>query len=129
MTTAEQLGSQIKAARDAAALTLRELAQQVEISASTIGEYERGVKVPEADKLAKIAAALSHFTFRIDDYTFTISTKGLSGKELAVDRQLPLDFTGEYTYTKAHIKIEPGKISVAFDGVTARSPRATMSRN
>ena len=129
MTLAEQLGSQLKEARDSAQLSLRALSEQVEISASTIGEYERGVKVPEADKLARIAVALSHFTFRIDDYTFTIRPKGADLGETPSHEQLPLDFSGEYTHAKAHIKIAPGRISVVLEGVKTRLPIPAASRN
>jgi transcriptional regulator with XRE-family HTH domain len=129
VTTAEQLGSQIKAARDVAQLSLRELSEEVGVSASTIGEYERGVKVPEADKLARIADALKHFTFRVDDYTFTVRPKDATSERMAANEQLPLDFTGEYSYAKANVKIRPGRISVVFDGVKARQPRLTASQN
>ena len=129
MTTAEQLGTQIKEARDNAHLSLRALEELVEISASTIGEYERGVRVPEADKLARIAAALKHFTFRIDNFIFTITHRRAGEEAPARHEQLPLDFTGEYTYSKAHVRIQPGRISVAFDGVKAAPTRPAASRN
>ena len=129
MTKAEQFGSQIKRARENARLSLRALSDEVEISASTLGEYERGVKVPEADKLTRIAAALDHFTFQIDDYTFTISPKDETPKVATPDRQLPLNFSGEYSYSTAQVKIEPGRISVAFEGVKVRLQRAAPSRN
>lgn len=129
MTRAEQLGAQLKAARDDAQLSLRALSEQVEISASTIGEYERGTKVPEADKLAKIAAALNHFTFRVDDYTFLIRPRDDDPKKLTADEQLDLDFAGEYTFARAHLKIESGRVSVAFDGLKARQLRPAVSQS
>jgi transcriptional regulator with XRE-family HTH domain len=115
MNTAEQLGSQIKSARDAAGLSLRALSEVVEISASTIGEYERGLKVPEADKLAKIANALRYFTFRVDAYAFTIGPGLPKTEKPARQEQLRLDFEAEYGYGRAHVKIEPGRITVSFD--------------
>src|SRR5208282_3877400 len=81
MTAAEQLGSQIRTARGQ--LSLRALSEQVEISASTLSEYERGVKVPEADKLARIADALNHFTFRKDDFTFTVTRTDVGAEQRA----------------------------------------------
>jgi transcriptional regulator with XRE-family HTH domain len=129
MTTAEQLGSQIRAARGQ--LSLRALSDQVDISPSTLGEYERGVKVPEADKLARIADALNHFTFRVDDFTFTVSRADAGTEPRSSNEQLPLDFSGEYSYAKASVKIRPGRISVVFDGVKAPTSklRLTASSN
>jgi len=118
----------MRTARDAAGFSLRELSEKVEISASTIGEYERGVRVPEADKLVRIASALNHFTFRIDDYTFTVGHSQPSDRPRR-DEQLPLNFNGEYGYARARVKIEPGRISIAFDGEKARLFRPTASKN
>jgi transcriptional regulator with XRE-family HTH domain len=114
MTTAEQLGLQIKAARGD--MSLRALSEQVGISASTLGEYERGAKVPEADKLARIAETLNCFTFRIDEFYFTVSRVVVEAERGRQSAQLPLDFSGEYSYAKATVKIRPGRISVALDG-------------
>jgi transcriptional regulator with XRE-family HTH domain len=129
MTTAEQLGSQIRAARDRAQLSLRELEDRVQISASTIGEYERGVRVPEADKLARIATALNQYTFRIDDYTFSIAGSVVGQERREAGYQLPLNFVGEYNYAKAQVKIQPGRISISLEGAKARTPRLSLSRN
>ena len=114
MTAAEQLGLQLKAARGQ--MSLRALSVQVGISASTLGEYERGAKVPEADKLARIAETLNCFTFRIDDFYFTVSRVVVDPGPGRQSAQLPLDFSGEYSYAKAVVKIKPGRISVALDG-------------
>jgi len=112
--TAEQLGLQLNAARGD--MSLRALGAQVGISASTLGEYERGVKVPEADKLARIAETLNCFTFRIDDFYFTVSRVVADPEPGRQSAQLPLDFSGEYSYAKAVVRIKPGRISVALDG-------------
>jgi len=125
MTAAEQLGSQIRTARGQ--LSLRALSEQVEISASTLSEYERGVKVPEADKLARIADALNHFTFRIDDFTFTVTRTDVGAEQRAASEQLPLDFSGEAGSSKNSVKIRPGRISVVFDGVKASTPRLRLT--
>lgn len=127
MTTAEQLGAQLRSARDDAGLSLRGLSEKVYISASTIGEYERGIKVPEADKLAKIANALNHFTFRIDEYTFTINPSDAARERATHDEQLPLDFSGEYSYAKASVKISPGRISVVFNAAKTMTPRVRLT--
>ncbi len=108
-------------------MSLRALSDQVKISASTLGEYERGVKVPEADKLARIAEALNCFTFRVDDFYFTVSRVVVDTELDAASAQLPLDFSGEYNYAKASVKIKPGRISVVFDGVRTPSPRVRLA--
>jgi transcriptional regulator with XRE-family HTH domain len=124
MKTAEQLGSQIRAARGS--LSLRALSDQVEISASTLSEYERGVRVPEADKLARIAEALNHFEFQIDNFIFTVS-RAEGTEKPKPSGQIPLDFSGEYSYAKASVRIKPGRISVIFDGVKDSTPKIRLA--
>jgi transcriptional regulator with XRE-family HTH domain len=126
MNSIEQLGAQMRAARSASGFSLRSLSSEVGISASTIGAYERGVKVPEADKLAKIAAATGHFTFQIDHFTFTVGPP--TSEKPAGHEQLRLDFAAEYSYARARVKIEPGKITVAFDGASRRGTAAAKTR-
>jgi transcriptional regulator with XRE-family HTH domain len=131
MNAAEQLGSQLRSARENAGLSLRALEEQVEIAASTIGEYERGVRVPEADKLARIASATGHLTFTIDNFTFTVASTSSTHEEATPSQQLPFNFSGEYNYSKATLKIKPGRISVVFEGtkISARRVRIAASRN
>ena len=107
-------------------MSLRVLSDQVDIAASTLSEYERGSKVPEADKLARIAEALNCFTFRIDNFYFTVSRVVVDSELGAPSAQLPLDFSEEYSYAKAIVKIKPGRISVLFDGVRTPSPRMRL---
>jgi transcriptional regulator with XRE-family HTH domain len=125
MTAAEQLGSQLKQARDGATMSLRDLSKRVDISPSTLGEYERGTKVPEADKLAKIAAALGKHTFEIDEYRFTITHKEKIMSSQA--QQLNLDFAGEYAFSKATVRVSPGRINILFDGITPEIQRLPAS--
>jgi len=33
-------------------------------------------------------------------------------------QQLALDFTGEYSFSKATVRLSPGRISISFDGAT-----------
>jgi transcriptional regulator with XRE-family HTH domain len=118
MTAAEQLAQQLRQARLAKGLSLRSLAKLVEIPASTLEGYEGGSSVP-AEKLARIASALEHLSFKVDDYHFSVSRSAPRASE---PDQLALDFTGEYKYTKANIKIGPEKITIVIDG------RKTSSR-
>jgi len=32
--------------------------------------------------------------------------------------QLALDFSGEYAFSKATVRLSPGRINISFDGVT-----------
>jgi transcriptional regulator with XRE-family HTH domain len=131
MTTAEQLGDQIKAAREEAGLSLRKLGELAKVPTTTIESYESGISVPSADRLARIAVALNYYTFRVDEYTFTVRLADAAPEKQAANAQLPLDFSGEYSYAKAMVKIRPGRISVVFDGVKASTqrPRLTASSN
>ena len=123
MTAAKQLGSQVRLARLAAGLSLRRLGALSNIPATTLEGYEAGASVP-AQKLARIADVLSHYTFRIDGFEFTVSRVGRDSKTLAAE-QLSLDFSGEYNYAKASVKVSPGKITIVVDGTktTQRAQR------
>jgi len=52
------IGRRIKAARKAAALSLRDLAEQVDVSAQSISKYERGLMTPDSAGLLRLARAL-----------------------------------------------------------------------
>jgi hypothetical protein len=53
----------------------------------------------------------------IDEYRFTITRKEkLTPAPLG--QQLALDFTGEYAFSKATVRLSPGRINISFDGVT-----------
>ena len=127
MTTAEQVGAQIKAARSDAGLSLRKLSKLANVPATTIESYESGISVPSADKLARIAAALNCFTFRVDEYTFTVSSAEAALDKSLASEQLALDFSGQYNYAKATVKIRPGRISIVFDGVNAPTQKIPVT--
>ena len=117
MTAATQLGSQIKAAREAADLSVRALSMRVGVSAPTMASYESGDSIPTADTLARIAEVLGIQAVEIDEYRFTITRK----EKLTPARpgeQLALDFTGEYSFSRATVRLSPGRINISFDGVT-----------
>jgi transcriptional regulator with XRE-family HTH domain len=113
MTASQQIASQLRAVRLEKGLSLRALATLARIPASTLEGYEAGSSVP-AEKLARIADALDHRTFKVDEYHFTVS-RAMPGIPTHPD-QLSLDFTGEYSYAKARIRIAPGKITIYLDG-------------
>jgi len=104
-------------AREAADLSKRALSQKVGVEPPTIASYESGASMPTADKLVKIAEALGIYIFEIDEYRFTITRR----EKVTLPRpgeQLSLDFTGEYAFSKATVRLSPGRINILFDGVT-----------
>jgi len=117
MTTADQLGSQIRAAREEADLSASKLSRMVGVSPPTIASYESGESIPTADTLARIAHALGIHTVEIDGYRFTITRKEHVAATPSGE-QLALDFTGEYAFSKATVRLSPGRINISFDGVT-----------
>lgn len=122
MTTSQQLGNQIRAARLAAGLSLRKLGAIAEIPATTIEGYEAGASIP-AEKLARLANALKHPTFQVDGYRFTVSKGERESAPLAAD-QMMLDFAGEYGYAKAQVKIGPSNITIHLEGAKFRDTNA-----
>ncbi|HXC44765.1 MAG TPA: helix-turn-helix transcriptional regulator [Candidatus Dormibacteraeota bacterium] len=115
MTTAEQIGLQIRAARGE--LSVRALSQKVGVTPPTITSYESGNSIPTADTLAKIADVLSIPIIEVDEHRFTITRKEKLAPTL-LGEQLALDFTGEYSFSKATVRLSPGRISISFDGAT-----------
>jgi transcriptional regulator with XRE-family HTH domain len=89
----------------------------VGVSPPTIASYESGGSIPTADTLAKIAEALGIHAIEIDEYRFTITRKERSVPVLPGE-QLALDFAGEYAFSKATVRLSPGRINISFDGVT-----------
>jgi len=96
---------------------VRALSQKVGVTAPTIASYESGNSIPTADTLAKIADVLNIPIIEIDGHRFTITRKEkLTPAQQG--EQLALDFTGEYSFSKATVRLSPGRISVFFDGAT-----------
>lgn len=54
----QSFGEKMKAVRINKGLTQKALADKMEVSASTVGMYEQGRRIPDANALSKIAAAL-----------------------------------------------------------------------
>jgi transcriptional regulator with XRE-family HTH domain len=52
------IGRRIKATRKAAALSLRDLAEKLDVSAQSISKYERGLMTPDFARLLQLARAL-----------------------------------------------------------------------
>src|SRR5207249_698483 len=85
-----------------------------------------GESIPTADKLAKIAGALDIHAFEVDGYRFTITRKERVAP-VRPGEQLTLDFSGEYAFSKATVRLSPGRINISFDGVTPISAEEAES--
>jgi transcriptional regulator with XRE-family HTH domain len=111
----EEFGANLRRIREEADETLRTLAAKVGVAPETIRQYELG-RIPDADKLAKIAMALKTTEFVLDDLKILVAQKGqddlLPGTE-----QLTLDFSAEYAKSSATIQIRPGSIALTLRGI------------
>jgi len=122
MTTRQQLAQQLKDARVGAGISLRALSALVNIPTTTIEGYEKGNKIP-ADAFLRIADALEHPTFNIDNYNFEVSRTNGRGRSVAETAdQMKFNFSGQHQSSRATVKIGPGRITVSFDAnkTTAR---------
>jgi transcriptional regulator with XRE-family HTH domain len=98
-------------------MSASKLGRMVGVTPPTIASYETGASVPTADTLAKIAEVLGIRAVEIDEYRFTITRK----EQVAPTKpgeQLALDFTGEYAFSRATVRLSPGRMNITFDGVT-----------
>ena len=118
----EELGSKLRKERQGAGISLRALAKVSKTSPETIRKYELG-KVPDADRLVKVARALGISEIDLDDIRVHIARPG-ANEEKSTGEQLRLDFTGEYTRSKATVKIRPGSVSIAFKGLRVSSAKS-----
>jgi len=117
MMAAFQLGEQIRAIRSQRGFSLRKLGELAGIPWTTIEGYEEGGRKIPADNFLRIADALDHHTFEVDGYKFTVGRSDKVLTILAASEQLKLEFFKEYDYSKASVRIGPGKITVSFDGI------------
>jgi len=53
----------------------------------------------------------------VDGFKFTVGRSDKVVSILAASEQLRLEFFKEYDYSKASVRIGPGKITVSFDGI------------
>ncbi len=112
MTTAEQLGAQLKQARIEAGFSVREFAAHVRIPASTIEGYEAGTKIP-AHTFLRIAEALKQYVFDVDGKKYRVERPDEQRSDSK--EQMNFNFSAGYTTSHATVKIGPGTITVAFD--------------
>jgi transcriptional regulator with XRE-family HTH domain len=109
-------------------MSASKLSRMVGVSGPTIASYESGESIPTADTLAKIAEALGIHAIEVDGYWFTITRKERV-IPAAPGEQLALDFSGEYAFSKATVRLSPGRINISFDGVTPIPIRSKVAGN
>src|ERR1700690_228619 len=117
----QQLGAKPRRERKSAGISPRGLGGLIKASPETIRQYERG-RLPDADKLAKIAVALGISEIELDHHRISIADIRTQPSE-SVGEQLRLDFAGEYTRSKATVKIRPGSVSVTITGLHVSNTR------
>ena len=111
----QELGAKIQQGRETAGLSLRALGKMVGISGEGIRNYELGARVPDADKLAKIGVALGIGEFDLDRVRISIAPQPRTADPTR--EQLSFDFSGEYTNSRAIVRIRPSAISVTITGL------------
>ena len=115
MSWKEEFGIELRRLRKEAGETLRTLATKVGVTPETIRQYELG-RIPDADKLARIAVALKRSEFVLNDLRISVAQKGKE-QQPSKPEQLTLDFTAEYAHSSATIQIRPGSIAVTLKGM------------
>jgi len=118
----QQLGAKLRRERKSAGISLRGLGGLIKASPETIRQYERG-RLPDADKLARIAVALGISEIELDHLRISIADIRARKSE-SVGEQLRLDFAGEYARSKAIVKIRPGSVSVIVTGFRVGNVRS-----
>lgn len=86
-----RLGEKLKSARVSRNLTRKQVAELVGVTASVIGHYETGERIPSVPILVKLA---THYKVSLDyllDHTIinsnTLSLDGLTDKQISVLKQ------------------------------------------
>jgi len=110
MNWKEELGIQIRQARQDLFLTQRELRERAGVHVNMIGRYESGDSAPELDKLIQLAAALDLKEFQIGEHTVLIRRIDAADAQ-AQPKQLRLEYGREYVFDAANscVKIQPSR--------------------
>jgi transcriptional regulator with XRE-family HTH domain len=101
----QELGAQIRRAREAAALTQQQLADEVGVTRTMMSNYERGENTPDVQKATKLATALGA-EFVVGGCR--IGLNQTSSEAGTAPQQLRFDFDTNYTFP-ARVTIRPGK--------------------
>jgi len=84
----ENFGSQLQREREAQRISLRELGKAIGASPETVRQYELASRLPDADKLAKIAVALGIKEFKLGELKFVVNERTapvVGGEQLNLD--------------------------------------------
>jgi len=116
MNWKQRLGEEIERARRKKGWTQDQLRLEVGFSVNAIGQYERGERAPDFERLQKIAAALAADRFQVDDnMRIEFSANGNARAEPPA-QQLDLDFDENRGVT---VRIEPTKEGLAIKKILA----------
>lgn len=108
MNWKQDLGSQLREARDAAGLTQTELARRLRVSRQMVSRYENGTASPAIDVLAFAAETLG-VEFEIRGIKILTSPTVERRPTPARPRQLLLDYDQSRRFRDAIVEITPQK--------------------
>lgn len=123
MSWQEEVGRQIRQAREKAGLKQKDLGLEVGRGSKTIMNYEAGSVTLPPDVLGKIAVRLQISEIRINGFSFSITHREESSAA-APTEQLSLDFNREHVFPNATIKISPTRISITITATASIRPAA-----
>lgn len=135
------IGENIRQARKKAGLTQRQLAEKSGVATITLQQYERGVREPKLDTIAKIARAMNLFAsdlisgdqWQNVDMTFTDTTERYGQETPQYYRMVEAFFTLNHTGAeKAAVAVEDLAKVPEYrreDGAASRETTPTTSAN
>jgi putative transcriptional regulator len=112
----EQLGQQIKTARESAGLTQDALARTAGVSRQMLNQYENARRDPPTEALAKIAVRLGQ-PLIVSGYTIEVH-RGKASR--TAPPQLRLDFDKTHSYPGAVLKIRPSTAQIVIETAVKR---------
>lgn len=105
MTWQQELGTQIRKARQAAGLTQAKLAERSHVSRQMIGRYETGGDPPSVKILAQIARVLNIREIEVQGLRVRIDEPEVRGRPRLVGRQLDLPYDRPHLFKGASVRI------------------------
>jgi transcriptional regulator with XRE-family HTH domain len=117
MTWLQELGNQIRAARQKAELTQGELSKSLSVSRGQLSNYENGKCPPNVNVVTEIAEALDT-DFYIRGYR--IGRNGISQAPPMISEQLCFEFGLEHRFPASTVTIKPSKDSILITAIVPR---------